>query len=170
MIGFTPQFIHQDWVDGVDTVQAADDNVFNGRFHALESEFAVIVGDPMCGNGNHQYRERAATGRNDCRGRHLQLRTESRLPRLSDIGKQSFCVCQTYLVDLSTGAETTIGFSAHNDDTGKVTVTMRYRRDRWPLLIRRPLQSSSRRPPQDLGQENFLMEFVPVPAKAAPPV
>ena len=81
MIGFTPQFIHQDWVDGVDTVQAADDNVFNGRFHALESEFAVIVGDPMCGNGNHQYRERAARGRNDCRGRHLQLRTESRLPR-----------------------------------------------------------------------------------------
>ena len=89
MIGFTPQFIHQDWVDGVDTVQAADDNVFNGRFHALESEFAVIAGDPICGNGNHQYRERAASGRNDWR-RHLRLRIESRFPLAFRHRKQSF--------------------------------------------------------------------------------
>ncbi len=41
-VSYTPGFEHQDWVDNVDRVRAGGDNGFNGRFHALEAEFARL--------------------------------------------------------------------------------------------------------------------------------
>jgi len=40
--GYTRQFQHKDWTDFVDPVQAGGSNGFNGRFHALETEFDLI--------------------------------------------------------------------------------------------------------------------------------
>jgi hypothetical protein len=39
---YNPTFKHVDWIDNEDIVQAAGENGFNGRFHALETEFASL--------------------------------------------------------------------------------------------------------------------------------
>jgi hypothetical protein len=41
-ISYTPQFSHKDWIDFVDSVQAAGTNGINKRFHDIETEFATI--------------------------------------------------------------------------------------------------------------------------------
>lgn len=41
-VSYTPGFTHTDWVDNQDRVQAAGGNGFNGRFHAIEAEFAAL--------------------------------------------------------------------------------------------------------------------------------
>jgi hypothetical protein len=43
-ISYTRTFSPDDWVDGVDRVQAGGDNGFNGRFHGIEAEFDTISG------------------------------------------------------------------------------------------------------------------------------
>jgi hypothetical protein len=43
-ITYTRTFAHREWIDNVDRVQAGGDNGFNGRFHALESEFDALSG------------------------------------------------------------------------------------------------------------------------------
>lgn len=37
-IGFTPDFVHTEWVDNVDRVRAGEPNGFNGRFSTIESD------------------------------------------------------------------------------------------------------------------------------------
>jgi hypothetical protein len=48
IVGFEPQFQHQDWVDGEDVVQAGETPTeagFNRRFHSIEGDFAAIQQD-----------------------------------------------------------------------------------------------------------------------------
>jgi len=43
-ISYTRAFVHTDWVDNVDRVQAGGDAGFNGRFHGIEAEFDSLSG------------------------------------------------------------------------------------------------------------------------------
>jgi hypothetical protein len=122
MIGYTPQFVHQDWVDGVDTVQAGGGNGFNGRFHALESEFALIAAALTSAETEITNAENAppAVGMTVAvaisNGASIPIPTGFQASET-----QFFAFVKSYSVDLST-AGTNIGFSVFSSNTGTVTV------------------------------------------------
>jgi hypothetical protein len=122
MIGYTPQFQHKDWIDGVDTVQAGGSNGFNGRFHALESEFALIASAIASAETEITNAENTppAVGMTVVVG----ISNGASIPVPTGFQASEtkfFAFVKTYSVDLAT-AGTDIGFSVFSSDTGQVTV------------------------------------------------
>ncbi|MFE9859069.1 hypothetical protein [Streptomyces sp. NPDC005780] len=44
---YVPKFIHKDWIDNQDRVQAGGDEGLNNRFHRLEDEFAGLANNQI---------------------------------------------------------------------------------------------------------------------------
>ena len=123
--GYTREFQHQDWIDFVDPVQAGGSNGFNERFHALESEFDLISAaiSSVDGAVNAIEATPPAVGLTVVTG----ISAGATIPVPTGFlasETQFFAFPKFWSANLSTAANSSIGFQVFASSTGVVTATL----------------------------------------------